>query len=127
MATFTPLPVTFQSPFSLPRHSLLYQLSSCMLSLQCNPQRRDREVRWPIHMKYSVCLPPLLVQRVPQVTGICLCGVLPVSDWTEEGGAMGSSFSVAHSALLPVNMFDLKLSFQILPVSVLEDRGISGS
>ena len=126
-AAFTPLLVTLQTPFSLPCHSLLYQLSSRMFSHHCNPQRRGREVGWPIHMKYSVCLPPLLVQNVPQDAGVCLCGVLPVSDRTGEEGERGSSSSVAHSTSLPVNIFDLKLTFQILPVSVLEDTEIAAS
>lgn len=75
-------------------------------------------------MKYSVYLPPLLVQRVPQDAA---CVVLPASDRTGEGGEMGSSSSVEYSALLPVNIFNQKLTFQILPVSVLEDTEIAGS
>lgn len=100
------------TPSSLPRHSLLDQLLSCMFSHHCSTHRRDREVGWAIHMKYSVCLPLFLVQRVPQGTA---------------GREKGSSSSVVNSASLPVNMFGLKLTFQILPVSVLEEKEIVGS
>lgn len=50
-------------------------------------------------------------------------------EWPDKGrrGKGGSSSSVACSTLLPVNMFDLKLTFQILPVSVLEDTEITAS
>lgn len=63
-------------------------------------------------MKYSVCLPLLLVQRVPQGAA---------------GRERGSSSPIVNSASLPVNMFGLKLTFQILPVSVLEEKEIVGS
>lgn len=53
--------------------------------------------------------------------------VLPVRDRSGEGGEKGSSSPGACSASLPVNMFDLKLTFQILPLSVLEDTEIAGS
>jgi len=77
-------------------------------------------------MKYGVCFPPLLGQRVPQVTEVCLCGVLPVSDWTGEGGERGCSSPVARSASLPVNVWP-EINFQILPISVLEDQETAGS
>lgn len=87
-------------PSFLSCNSLLYQLSACMFSHLCNPQRRDREVGWPIPMKYSICLPLLHVLTAPQEARICpVLGA--VSDWTGAGGKRGSNSP--HSASLTPN------------------------
>lgn len=94
MAAFTPLPVTLETPFSLPCHSLLHQLSSRMFSHHCNSQRRDGEVGWPIHMKYSACLPPLLVQSATSRSSLPVWGA--ACEWSDRG-RRGKGVQLSHS------------------------------